>query len=142
MRANSISHPGVGASRELPSSFDDIKALSAIAEEIAELAPYAEEIATLVAALPDVTTVQEAVDIINNLSVTVETLPEGSTATATLVGTNIHFGIPRGNKGDAGANGLSPNISITYDDATGNLEFDVVSWQDLSGLNVDAEMEW
>jgi hypothetical protein len=114
MRASSISHPGVAASRELPSNFDVIQKVAEVAGEIEELAPYAEQIATLVAALPDVTTVQEAADIINNLSVTVETLPEGSTATAVLTGTNVHFGIPRGADGSDGIDGVNNYVHIKY----------------------------
>ena len=142
MRANSIFNPGVAASRELPSNFDKIEAIASIVSEIEELAPYTSEIAEIVANLPDVVTVQEANDLINNLSVSVVgTLPAGSEAVATLNGTTIELQLPVGATGEAGINGFTPELTFSYNPATGWLEYDV-TYKDYSGIVVDLEKEW
>lgn len=105
MRANSLTNLGVSLDYNVASDYDKVLVLSGIASEIEELAPHANEIATLVANLPDVLTVQEASELVNNLTVKVTTLPEGSTATSELVGTEIRLGIPAGTQGAQGIQG-------------------------------------
>lgn len=105
MRANSLTNLGVSLDYNVASDYDKVLVLSGIASEIEELAPHANEIATIVANLPDVLTVQEASELVNNLTVKVTTLPEGSTATSELVGTEIRLGIPAGTQGAQGIQG-------------------------------------
>ena len=105
MRANSLTNLGVALDYNVTSDYDKVLALSGVASEIEALAPYATEIANIVANLPDVLTVQEAVAIINNLTVSVTTLPAGSTATSELVGTEIRLGVPAGVQGVQGVQG-------------------------------------
>lgn len=105
MRANSLTNLGVSLDYNVASDYDKVLVLSGIASEIEELVPHANEIATIVANLPDVLTVQEASELVNNLTVKVTTLPEGSTATSELVGTEIRLGIPTGTQGVQGIQG-------------------------------------
>ena len=134
MRANSLTNLGVSIERDIASGFDLVQTVAGIASEIEALAPYANEIATIVANLPDVTTVQQASDLVNNLSVSVTTLPEGSAATATLVGTEIQLGLPKGDTGRAGYNGVTPVIEFTVDSA-GNLQYEIVDYIDVNTGN-------
>lgn len=55
-----------------------------------------------------------AIDLarIENLSVTVTTLPAGSQATASLNGSVLSLGIPKGDKGDKGNTGNTPDFGI------------------------------
>ena len=105
MRANSLTNLGVALDYNVVSDYDKVLVVAGLAEEIEALAPHANEIATLVANLPDVLTVQEASELVNNLTVKVTTLPEGSTATSELVGPEIRLGIPAGTQGAQGIQG-------------------------------------
>ena len=94
-------------------------------------------------------TFDQAVAILENLNVEVTTLPAGSTATSALVNGVWQIGIPRGvngtngkngangtngkdgvdgkdgadgRNGQAGSNGLTPEITLSYNNVTGNLE--------------------
>lgn len=131
MRANSLTNLGVALDYNVTSDYDKVLVLAGIASEIEELAPHATEIATIVANLPDVLTVQEATDIINNLTVSVTTLPAGSIATSELVGTEIRLGIPRGDAGSNGFDGLTPMIEFSVD-VNGNLVYEVVDWLNIN----------
>ena len=132
MRANSLTNLGVSIERDIASGFDLIQEVAGVASEIEALAPYADEIATIVANLPDVVTVQQANEVLNNLTVSVTTLPVGSEATAALVGTEIQLGIPRGATGADGQNGLTPEIEANYDSFTGILTFETVGYKDIT----------
>lgn len=105
MRANSLTNLGVALDYNVVSDYDKVLVVAGLAEEIEALAPHANEIATLVANLPDVLIVQEASELVNNLTVKVTTLPEGSIATSELVGTEIRLGIPAGTQGAQGIQG-------------------------------------
>lgn len=143
MRASSLTNLGVAIDYNIASDYDKVLALSEIASEIETLAPYANEIATIVANLPDVLTVQQAVGIINNLTVSVTTLEPGSIATSELVGTELRLGIPRGDIGPRGFNGLAPMVEFSVD-VNGNLVYEVVDWLDVNTgdtLNKPTE-EW
>lgn len=94
-------------------------------------------------------TFDQAVAILENLNVEVTTLPAGSDATSALVNGVWQIGIPRGidgingkngfhgvngkngkdgkdgadgRNGQAGSNGLTPEITLSYNNVTGNLE--------------------
>ena len=94
-------------------------------------------------------TFDQAVAILENLNVKVTTLPAGSDATSALVNGVWQIGIPRGingtngkngingvngkngkdgkdgadgRNGQAGSNGLTPEITLSYNNVTGNLE--------------------
>ena len=94
-------------------------------------------------------TFDQAVAILENLNVQVTTLPAGSNATSALVNGVWQIGIPRGidgingkngfhgvdgkngkdgkdgadgRNGQAGSNGLTPEITLSYNNVTGNLE--------------------
>ena len=94
-------------------------------------------------------TFDQAVAILENLNVEVTTLPAGSDATSVLVNGVWQIGIPRGidgingkngfhgvngkngkdgkdgadgRNGQAGSNGLTPEITLSYNNVTGNLE--------------------
>lgn len=115
MRANSISHPGVAISRELPSNFDKIEKVAEIQDEIEQIAPYTSELVTISANLPDVLTVQEASNLVNNLAATVvSTLPAGSQADVALNGTTLEFSIPKGEDGIDGVDGVNNYIHVKY----------------------------
>lgn len=137
MRASSLTNSGVASDYYIDSDYDKVLQLAAITQEIQQLAPYATEIATLVANLPDITTIAQAQELINNLTVVATTLPAGSNATATLVGTEIRLGIPRGNAGVAGANGVTPIVEFTID-GSGNLQYEVTGWIDVNTNNTVA----
>lgn len=87
-------------------------------------------------------TVQQVVDVLNNLSVSVTTLPENAPATSELVGTEIRLGIPKGDRGPKGYNGLSPEIEFSVD-GNGNLVYEVVvDWINVNtGNTIDAPAE-
>ena len=103
-------------------------------------------------------TFDQAVAILENLNVEVTTLPAGSTATSALVNGVWQIGIPRGvngtngingkngihgangkngkdgvdgRNGQAGSNGLTPEITLSYNNDTGNLECLVEYYNDI-----------
>ena len=143
MRASSLTNLGVGVDYNIASDYDKVLIVAGLAEEIEALAPYADQIGELIASLPDVLTVQQAVDVLNNLSVSVTTLPENVPATSELVGTEIRLGIPKGDRGPKGYDGLSPEIEFSVD-GNGNLVYEVVDWINVNTgntINAPAE-EW
>lgn len=141
MRASSLTNLGVGVDYNIASDYDKVLIVAGLAEEIEALAPYADQIGELVASLPDVLTVQQAVDVLNNLSVSVTTLPENVPATSELVGTEIRLGIPRGDRGPRGYDGLAPDIELSVD-SNGNLVYEVVNWLNINtGDTVNREAE-
>ena len=107
-------------------------------------------------------TFDQAVAILENLNVEVTTLPAGSDATSALVNGVWQIGIPRGidgingkngfhgvngkngkdgkdgvdgKNGQAGSNGLTPEITLSYNNVTGNLECSIEYSNDInSGL--------
>ena len=107
-------------------------------------------------------TFDQAVAILENLNVEVTTLPAGSAATSALVNGVWQIGIPRGvdgvngkngingingihgangkngidgRNGQAGSNGLTPEITLSYNNVTGNLECSIEYSNDInSGL--------
>ena len=107
-------------------------------------------------------TFDQAVAILENLNVEVTTLPAGSNATSALVNGVWQIGIPRGidgingkngingvngkngkdgkdgadgRNGQAGSNGLTPEITLSYNNVTGNLECSIEYSNDInSGL--------
>ena len=107
-------------------------------------------------------TFDQAVAILENLNVEVTTLSAGSTATSALVNGVWQIGIPRGidgingvngihgvngkngkdgkdgvdgRNGQAGSNGLTPEITLSYNSVTGNLECSIEYSNDInSGL--------
>ena len=143
MRANSLTNLGVALDYNVASDYDKVLVVAGLAEEIEALAPYASQIGEIVANLPDVLTVQQAVDVLNNLTVSVTTLVPGAEATSELVGTEIRLGIPAGDMGPRGYNGLAPMIEFSMD-GDGNLVYEVVDWVDVNTgntVNVPIE-EW
>ena len=143
MRASSLTNLGVGVDYNIASDYDKVLIVAGLAEEIEALAPYADQIGELIASLPDVLTVQQAVDVLNNLSVSVTTLPENVPATSELVGTEIRLGIPKGDRGPKGYDGLSPESEFSVD-GNGNLVYEVVDWINVNTgntINAPAE-EW
>jgi hypothetical protein len=140
MRANSLTNLGVAIERDIASGFDLVQAVAGVASEIEALAPHADEIATIVANLPDVATVQQANEVLNNLTVSVTTLPAGSAATAELVGTEIQLGIPRGATGADGQNGLTPVVEASFNAATGILTFETVGYKDIADEDLVSEV--
>lgn len=134
MRASSLTNLGVGVDYNIASDYDKVLIVAGLAKEIEALAPYSSQIGEIVANLPDVLTVQQAVDVLNNLSVVVTTLPENVPATSELVGTEIRIGIPKGDRGPRGYNGLSPEIEFSVD-GDGNLVYEVVDWIDVNTGN-------
>lgn len=143
MRASSLTNLGVGVDYNIASDYDKVLIVAGLAEEIEALAPYADQIGELIASLPDVLTVQQAVDVLNNLRVSVTTLPESAPATSELVGTEIRLGIPKGDRGPKGYDGLSPEIEFSVD-GNGNLVYEVVDWINVNTgntINAPAE-EW
>ena len=107
-------------------------------------------------------TFDQAVAILENLNVEVTTLPAGSDATSALVNGVWQIGIPigidgidgtngvngtngkdgvdgkdgiDGINGQAGSNGLTPEITLSYNNVTGNLEYLIEYSNDInSGL--------
>ena len=131
MRASSLTNLGVGVDYNIASDYDKVLVVAGLAKEIEALAPYSSQIGEIVANLPDVLTVQQAVDVLNNLTVSVTTLPENAPATSDLVGTEIRLGIPKGSKGPRGYNGLAPMLEFSID-GDGNLVYEVVDWLDIN----------
>mgnify|MGYP001143558821 CR=1 FL=1 len=143
MRANSLTNLGVALDYNVSSEYDKVLVVAGLAEKIEALAPYASQIGEIVANLPDVLTVQQAVDVLNNLTVSITTLPESVPATIELVGTEIRLGIPKGDSGPRGYDGLTPMIEFSIDDG-GNLVYEVVNWLDISTGNTLSKQteEW
>lgn len=104
-------------------------------------------------------TFDQAVAILENLNVKVTTLPAGSDATSALVNGVWQIGIPRGvdgtngtngingkngingvngkdgadgRNGQAGSNGLTPEITLSYNSVTGNLECSIEYSNDIN----------
>ena len=106
-------------------------------------------------------TLEQAVAILENLNVEVTTLPAGSDATSALVNGVWQIGIPRGadgsngtngingtngkdgrdgkdgvdgKNGQAGSNGLTPKVALSYNNATGNLEYFIEYSNDIDSM--------
>ena len=106
-------------------------------------------------------TFDQAVAILENLNVEVTTLPAGSDATSTLVNGVWQIGIPRGvdgkngkngingingihgvngkngidgRNGQAGSNGFTPKLNLSYNNATGNLEYFIEYSNDIDSM--------
>ena len=117
---------------------------------ITELTPTPTEQSAIdeaISALNDAVTLAEgyagdaraSADEIENITVTAETLPSGSDATADYEDGVMHFGIPKGSKGDTGESGFSPTITVidisgghrvTITDSQGMESFDVFDGHD------------
>jgi len=95
--------------REIGSKYDNVKKVADVVTTIEKFTDdVITDVTTVADNLPDVQTVTAAQDIIANLDVVVsDTLPAGSNATATLVGSTIELQIPVGNTGEAGADGAN-----------------------------------
>ena len=127
-----LTAPTVAVDRNINNSSLDI--ISSVNAHIAEI----EAIGTT-EVLADIATVAgidfgpvlAGVDTINNLTVTVvETLPSGSVASATLVGSEIQLRIPKGLDGTNGIDGLTPQYEFVYVPSTGNLEYNLIGYID------------
>lgn len=68
--------------------------------------------------------VTEAAQLIQNLEVQASSLPAGSEASATLTGSQLVIGVPRGEDGVDGIDGLTPKITLSVD-GNYNLIYDV-----------------
>ena len=106
-------------------------------------------------------TFDQAVAILENLNVKVTTLPAGSNATSALVNGVWQIGIPRGadgvngkngingingihgangkngidgRNGQAGSNGFTPKLNLSYNNATGNLEYFIEYSNDIDSM--------
>ena len=106
-------------------------------------------------------TFDQAVAILENLNVEVTTLPAGSDATSALVNGVWQIGIPRGidgingkngfhgvngkngkdgkdgvdgRNGQAGSNGLTPKLTLSYNNDTGNLEYLIEYSDDINSM--------
>ena len=106
-------------------------------------------------------TFDQAVAILENLNVKVTTLPAGSVATSALVNGVWQIGIPRGvdgtngkngingingihgangkngidgRNGQAGSNGFTPKLNLSYNNATGNLEYFIEYSNDIDSM--------
>ena len=106
-------------------------------------------------------TFDQAVAILENLNVEVITLPAGSDATSALVNGVWQIGIPRGvdgtngtngingkdgihgangkngvdgRNGQAGSNGFTPKLNLSYNNATGNLEYFIEYSNDIDSM--------
>ena len=106
-------------------------------------------------------TFDQAVAILENLNVEVATLPAGSAATSALVNGVWQIGIPRGfnglsgrngingtngkdgrdgkdgvdgTNGQAGSDGLTPKLTLSYNNVTGNLEYLIEYSDDINSV--------
>ena len=106
-------------------------------------------------------TFDQAIAILENLNVEVTTLPSGSAATSALVNGVWQIGIPRGvdgvngkngingingihgangkngidgRNGQAGSNGFTPKLNLSYNNATGNLEYFIEYSNDIDSM--------
>ena len=106
-------------------------------------------------------TFDQAVAILENLNVEVTTLPAGSAATSVLVNGVWQIGIPRGidgingkngfhgvngkngkdgkdgvdgRNGQAGSDGLTPKLTLSYNNVTGNLEYLIEYSDDINSM--------
>ena len=57
-----------------------------------------------------------------------ETLPPGSDVEVVLGSDTITFKIPQGAIGANGTNGLTPNYEFTYNEVTGDLEYNLLGY--------------
>lgn len=82
---------------------------------------------------------KDEADFLRNASATASTLSPGSSATVTLNDGVFTFGIPAGQQGEPGQNGVSPSVSVspitgghevTITDADGSKSFDVLDGED------------
>ena len=90
------------------------------------------------------TEITEALQKIVDLTVTAESVDASEDASATLVGSEVQIKVPRavngedGEDGEDGVNGYTPDISMAYDSATGNLLFGV----EYIDTDFEIEKEW
>jgi len=84
-------------------------------------------------------TFDQAVAILENLNVNVTTLAAGSEATSELVNGVWELRIPGGRDGEDGYSGLTPVPTFSYNELTGDLEYEVTY---ISGTDSIVEEEW
>lgn len=135
MRRKSLfSAPASAVDREVPNSvLDKIDVINANMDHIEALGtPETVEDMAALADL-DFSSVLQAASEINNLTVVVtETLPAGQPAEAVLVGNQLQLKLPAGHDG---LNGVTPEYEFTYNPATGDLEYELVRYIDLTTGN-------
>lgn len=84
-------------------------------------------------------TLEQAVAILENLNVEIITLDAGAEATSELVDGVWKLGIPRGVPGVDGVDGKTPIYKFTYNENTGDLEYELVEF--IASTEIPAE-EW
>jgi len=125
MRQNSLTNPGVLYNRELSGMYDDVKV---VADNIDGLIAIGESdlIGLATEELESIVDVAEAAELIENLEFSAKTLLPGQNATAILEDSLVTIGVPRGQTGMAGANGLTPILNIN--ELNGILTVEVVGY--------------
>lgn len=115
MRQSSLNNLGVGLSREIPSGYDDIKAVADNIDAVTLLGTQESlDLITEISGL-DLVSIINSADSIDNLTVTVvETLEPGESASAELVDNVLELRVPKGATGSPGTNGLTPVVTIEY----------------------------
>jgi hypothetical protein len=90
----------------------------------------------------NMSSILNGVDVVTNLDANATTLNPGDSATATLVGSTIQLGVPKGADGVDGTNGsdgLTPQYSFSYNSSTGDLEVNVDNYVPISETDIQ---EW
>jgi len=93
------------------------------ADKNGNLGIYGDILAKSAAIEDNAPTLEQALAILQNLNVQVTALESGELATSVLDANGVwQVGIPRGNAGTNGVNGLTPVPVFSYNDTTGDIE--------------------
>ncbi len=144
MRKPSLGSTSVAVDRNIPNTdmdsinivageIDAIRTIEANLADLGVIEDNVEELVEVAEALPDVATVEAASDLVNNLDTTVEMLAGGEVPTTSVSGHTIAFGIPIGDTGVQGEQGVEgpigkkvvPDFAFEYNDSTGDIDYTV-----------------
>lgn len=117
---------------------DNIDGIETVADAMSSVEAVHAAIADIESVASNMSTILDAVDVISNLTASASTVDYGESASAELDGSNIHIEVPRGLPGANGANGLTPIVTIEFDEESGDLTYNV-AYETTPGTSTEGE---
>jgi PKD repeat protein len=112
------------------SEYDNIVGIVPFLNDIAITATNIGSVNTVAGNIVAIVNAQNAYDTVTNLTASATSIYYYLSASAELIGSDIHIEVPQGVPGTGGLNGSTPVLEFTYNETTGDLEYTVVSYID------------
>lgn len=110
-----------------PSAYDKVVV---VYDNMVHVTNVSNGITEVVVCSGNIEAIKTASQLIDTLSATAETVLSNVSASAELVGSNIHIKVPAGQDGD---NGMTPLYTFTYNEATGDIDYEITGYEAISG---------